>query len=202
MIRYPIDGMIENTPIKILPKVENQIWFGSEEDQNTEMLAIWFWTKFVNTAVKAKFYISAFRVFPRLYNEDKRTSKLWSPMLRCLKSLLEHFSLFINKFVCETQSACSCRSTEWKCLSRNLERCRLLEENWGSWHETTTRDETIQHVSCTDKGEFFAFDISVLISSNFHQFWRKLPIFAADKKRQMMRRRILYSSLIQIMLWS
>lgn len=53
MIRYPIDGVIENTPIKILPKVENQIWFGSEEDQNTEVLTIWFWTKFVNTAVKA-----------------------------------------------------------------------------------------------------------------------------------------------------
>ena len=59
MIRYPIDGLIDSKPVKILPKVENQIWFGSEEDQNTDVLTTWFWTKFLNTSVKAEFYIGA-----------------------------------------------------------------------------------------------------------------------------------------------
>ena len=53
MVRYPVDGMDQNNQVvKILPKVENQIWFGSEEDSNDEKIERWFWTKIMNTRVR------------------------------------------------------------------------------------------------------------------------------------------------------
>ena len=42
----------ENTMTKIIPKVEYQIWFGSEQDSQEETLNLWFWNKFMKTAVK------------------------------------------------------------------------------------------------------------------------------------------------------
>ena len=61
MVRYPIDGTDpDNQPVKIMPKVERQIWFGSECDTNEDKIGIWFWTKILNTAVKVKYEMEEF----------------------------------------------------------------------------------------------------------------------------------------------
>ena len=74
MVRYPIDGTDQNNqPVKILPKVERQIWFGSECDTNEDKIGIWFWTKIMNTAIKVKktYYKKSKNILARTYWRSK-----------------------------------------------------------------------------------------------------------------------------------
>ena len=55
LVRHPLDGYRKldgnNVPMKIIPKLEYQIWFGGEVLNADEYLTEWLWSKFFRVAI-------------------------------------------------------------------------------------------------------------------------------------------------------
>ena len=55
LVRHPVDGYRKldgnNVPMKIIPKLEYQIWFGGEVLNADEYLTEWLWSKFFRVAI-------------------------------------------------------------------------------------------------------------------------------------------------------